>query len=150
MNLSNCSRCNRVFSKNVAGEEVCSACLKESEVSYRKIFDYFTSRPAATAKEIAEGTGVDIKEIHRFVRERRLQLAKVQQTASCEKCGGPIFGGRFSGKLCDNCREKIATDLKKDFQKSRSSLKTTQNSPKSGSLPPFKPGHKTSPPPKKH
>lgn len=131
MNLSNCTRCHRVFHRQIAGEEVCPTCLKESETSYKKIFEYFTSRPAATAQEIAEATGVDVKEIRRFVRERRLQLAKVQPTSICEKCGGPIFGGRFGGKFCDNCRESIASDLHKDFQKRHNSLKMSQSPPRS-------------------
>jgi hypothetical protein len=140
-----------MFSKNIAGEEVCPSCIKESEVSYRKIFDYFAGRPAATAKEIAEATGVDIKEIHRFVREKRMQLSKLQKNAICEKCAGPIFGGRFGGsKLCDDCRGKLATDLRTDFQKRHNSLKTSQNSSKSTPTPPSKPGSKDSKHPKKH
>jgi len=132
MNLGNCSRCGRIFAIALSGTEVCPACLKESEENYRKIFDYFAARPTATAQEICDSTGIDIKEIYRFVRENRLRLVKVDTGLKCEKCGGPIFGGKFSGKLCDNCRSQLATDLRKDMQKHRIFGSGSQNPSKTG------------------
>ncbi len=117
MNLVNCSSCGRMFTRSLSSNEFCPACLKQSEENYRKISDYFGSHPSSTSQEISEATGIDLKDIHRFVRENRLRTVKTDTGRNCEKCGGPIFGGTLSGKFCDKCRVQLATDMRKDMQK---------------------------------
>jgi len=142
MSLGYCSRCGGLFAIALSGEDVCPSCLKQSEESYRKIFNYFVSKPAATAEEIANDTGIDVKEIYRFVREKRLQLVKTDTGKNCEKCGRAIFGGKLSGNLCEKCRLLGASESRKG-----SSGSGTQNKPKSVSAQkPLKDGKK----PKKH
>jgi flagellar operon protein (TIGR03826 family) len=120
MSLANCSRCGKVFAFFAGSRDVCQACIKEEDDNYLKIFHYLSTRPAATASEIAQATEVDIKEIYRYVRENRLRLIKVDTTFSCESCGIPIS----QGKICDNCRQKLSQEMKGEVDKMR------QNRPK--------------------
>jgi hypothetical protein len=133
MNIASCSRCGGLFAMALNGEDVCPSCLKKSEETYRKIFNYFVSKPAATAEEIAKDTGIEVKEIYRFVREKRLQLVKTDTGKNCEKCGRAIFGGKLSGKLCDKCRLLGASDSHKGTEQQQPS--GTQNKSKLGSGP---------------
>ena len=121
MNLSNCSRCGRVFTKSPTGFDICPLCIKENDDNYHKIFEFFSRRPSSSAQEIADETGIDIKEIYRYVRENRLRLAKTDGVVTCEKCGNSIT----TGKICDSCRTQLAQDLKENLEKYK------QNRPKS-------------------
>ncbi len=149
MNLKNCSQCGRMFTPSLRGSEFCPDCLKQSEENYRKVFEYFNAEPAATAQQISDATGVDVKEIHRFVRENRLRSVKVNTGRICGKCSRPIYGGKLSGRLCDKCRVQSATDTRKDIQKQKTSSSSTITSPKTSHSAHPKP-HSDSKKPKKH
>jgi flagellar operon protein (TIGR03826 family) len=124
MSLANCSRCGKVFALFTGSRDVCQACIKEEDDNYLKIFHYLSTRPAATASEIAQATEVDIKEIYCYVRENRLRLIKIDAAFSCESCGIPIS----QGKICDNCRQKLSEEMKGEVDKIR------QNRPKESLL----------------
>lgn len=126
MNLSNCSRCGKVFSLVKGGRDVCPACVREEEDHYRKIFQYLSSRPAATAQEIAQATEIDLKEIYRYVRENRLRLVKADTGLFCESCSIPISQGR----ICEKCRQKLSEEIKNDVDKFKH--QHTAPPPKSG------------------
>ena len=115
MKLANCSRCGKVYTAVSGGRELCPACLKEENDNYLKIFHFLSTRPAATAQEIAQETGIDVKEIYRYVRENRLRLVQGDTGLTCESCGIPIA----QGKICDKCRQKLAEDLKTDMDRYR-------------------------------
>jgi hypothetical protein len=139
MNLVNCSNCGRMFTRSLSSNEFCPACLKQSEENYRKISEYFVSHPTSTSQEISDATGIDLKDIHRFVRENRLRTVKNDTGRNCEKCGGPIFGGKLSGKFCDKCRIQLATDMRKDMQKNLKSGSPENSQPKTSHLAHSKP-----------
>ena len=120
MSLANCSRCGKVFSLVPGGKDVCPACIREEDSNYLKIFHYLSTRPSATAQEIAQATEVDIKEIYRYVRENRLRLVQGDTGLSCESCGIPIS----QGKLCENCAKTLSEEIKNDIEKFK------QNKPK--------------------
>jgi len=113
VSLGNCPRCGHVFLQVPGGTPLCPACVRLEEESYKKVFKFFSEKPSATAQEISAETGVEIKEILKFVRENRLQLVKVDISFKCEKCGSPTR----NGKLCDNCRKKLNDDIKNDLNK---------------------------------
>jgi flagellar operon protein (TIGR03826 family) len=123
VNLSNCSRCGRVFARPPGGSEICPACVKENDDNYRKIFEFFAKKPTATAQEIADETGIDLKEIYRYVRENRLKLVFSDGAMTCESCGTPIP----AGKICEDCRMKLAQELKKNLEKHRQERPKTDN-----------------------
>jgi len=120
VSLANCSRCGKVFSHVTGGRDICPACIKEEDDNYLKIFHYLSTRPSATAQEIAQATEVDVKEIYRYVRENRLRLVQGDTGLQCESCGIPIT----QGKLCDNCAKILSAEIKIDIEKFK------QNKPK--------------------
>jgi hypothetical protein len=95
------------------GINLCQDCIKKEEEDYKKVFQFFTDKPSATAQEISQETGVDLKEIFRFARENRLQLVKMDANMRCEKCGAPLR----NGKICDNCKKKLSEEIKTDIDK---------------------------------
>jgi uncharacterized protein len=95
------------------GINYCQECIKKEEEDYKKVFQFFTEKPSATAQEISTETGVELKEIFRFARENRLQLVKTDATFHCEKCGAPVR----NGKICDSCRKKLSEEIKTDIDK---------------------------------
>lgn len=111
MSLANCSRCGKVFSFVQGGKDVCPVCIKEEEDNYLKVFHFLSTRPGATAQEIAQATEVDIREIYRFVRENRLQLVKVDTGLFCESCGIPIT----QGKMCEKCVKQLSAEIQNDI-----------------------------------
>ncbi|HTA77652.1 MAG TPA: hypothetical protein VK791_10875 [bacterium] len=121
MNIGKCIRCGGMFAISTNGSEVCPTCARESEENYRKIFAYFASRPTATAEEISADTGIDVLEIARFVREKRLRTVKTDTGRNCQNCGAAIYGGKLSGKLCEKCRAALGSELQKNTMKHRSS-----------------------------
>ncbi len=120
MSLANCTRCGRVYTLVPGGRDVCPACIKEEDDNYLKIFHYLSTRPSATAQEIAGATDVDIKEIYRYLRENRLRLVQGDTGLRCESCGMPIS----QGKMCENCAKKLSEEIKSDIEKFK------QNKPK--------------------
>jgi flagellar operon protein (TIGR03826 family) len=113
LSLANCSLCGKVFPFFPGGRDICQACVKAEADNYLKIFHYLSTRPGATASEIAQATEVDIKEIYRYVRENRLQLVKADTGLRCESCGIPIF----QGKICDKCRQRLSEEMKGEIDK---------------------------------
>ncbi|HVZ81935.1 MAG TPA: MerR family transcriptional regulator [bacterium] len=114
MKLANCSRCGLVFAFVPGTRDICPTCIRREDEDYLKIFHYLTERPSASAPEIADATGVDIKEILRFVRENRLRLVKTGVDLQCESCGASVT----QGKLCDSCVRKLTTEMKDEVGKS--------------------------------
>ena len=129
MSLANCSRCGKVFSQVAGGRDICPSCIREEEDHYRKVFQYLTTRPGATAQEIAQATEVDIKEIYRYVRENRLRLVKSDTGLYCESCGVSISQGR----ICEKCRQKLSEEIKNDVDKFKQNHPL--NSPKDRATP---------------
>jgi flagellar operon protein (TIGR03826 family) len=113
VSLGNCPNCGHVFLQVTGGTPLCPECTKIEDENYKKVFKFFSEKPSATAQEIATETGVEIKEILKFVRENRLRLVKADVSFKCEKCGAPTR----NGKICDNCRKKLTDDIKNDINK---------------------------------
>ena len=121
MSLANCSRCGKVFTKVQGSRDLCPACIKEEDDNFSKVFHYLSTRPSATAQEIAQATEVDLKEIYKYVRENRLRLVKADTGLICESCGIPIS----EGKICEKCRQKLAEEVKTEIDKIRQTQQKT-------------------------
>lgn len=122
MSLENCPKCGKVFIPPPGGRRLCKACIQQEEEDYLKVFRFLTSRPSATAKEISDGTGVDIKLIYRFLRENRLQLVSPDTGLRCERCEAPIS----AGKICEKCKQEVYKDLKEDLNKIKEKIVTKE------------------------
>ncbi|MRG84789.1 TIGR03826 family flagellar region protein [Salinibacillus xinjiangensis] len=108
--LANCPNCGELFVKGI--HSVCMNCYKEEERAFEKVFSYVRKKEnrQATIAEVSDSTGVDENLIIKFVKERRIRTTNLPNLAyGCERCGEPIQGG----KICDNCRQQLESDLKK-------------------------------------
>lgn len=98
MDLRNCERCGRPFL--FVGQHLCDACLDEEEEAFNRVRSYLAEHPGASLDETVEATGVERKEILRFLRQGRLQVEGMGQAlVACQRCGQPIPSGRF----CSRC-----------------------------------------------
>jgi len=109
--LRNCIRCGKVFAYTYS--PVCNKCLEKEEEEYKLVKEYIYENPGSTAFEVSEATGVSVEKIMKFLREERLELSSENANLllECESCGRPIKSGRY----CEDCRSKIASEMKKEF-----------------------------------
>lgn len=106
MDLRNCQKCNRVFA--YTGSELCSRCASSDEEDFKKVKDYLYDNPGATIVEVSEETGVEEKQILRYLRESRIEIREADNLLlDCERCGAPIQTGRF----CNSC----VVDMQREF-----------------------------------
>ncbi|MCD6155733.1 MAG: MerR family transcriptional regulator [Candidatus Atribacteria bacterium] len=108
MEIARCKECGRLFKKNLDSIELCPACLEAKEKEFLKVKEFFLKNPRSTIEEASKATGVDRKDILYFLKEGRLQVAQDAQNIDtglkCERCGKPIFSGRF----CEKCRLQLS------------------------------------------
>lgn len=103
MELRNCRRCGKVFA--YVNNPLCPKCVEVEEEEFKLVREYVASHDKPTVQETAEATGVDEKQILKFLREGRLLKAGCKWSVlACESCGKPIPGGRF----CDECANSLA------------------------------------------
>lgn len=131
MSWRNCPRCGKAFTFTRGGPAVCPMCVKEESDNYFKVFHFFSSRPTATAQEISNETGVDLKSIYRYVRENRLRLVKIDMGLICQSCGTQIL----KGKMCENCLKKLSDDLTSDIKRIKQNKKNEANNHDEGTDP---------------
>lgn len=108
--VANCPRCGAIFLK--ALRPICTQCYQEQEKNYDKVSTFMRRKQnrQATIGEVHEQTGVDLQQIHQFVREGRLLISQFPNLAyPCESCGKNIQEGR----LCTSCSDNITTGLQK-------------------------------------
>lgn len=89
--LSNCSRCGALFVQVV--RDICPTCHQTIEKEYERCASYLRKREnrGATIYQLSEATGVSVKQITRFIRERRISIANNPNMGyPCERCGSLI------------------------------------------------------------
>lgn len=99
MGITNCWICGSPFLKKA--RDICPACIDLEIEMLGKIRDFLRDNPTGHLDEVAEGTGIDIKFINRFIREGRLDL-KVK----CKKCGVKIKN-THGRQYCVPCSELV-------------------------------------------
>jgi len=108
MEILYCENCKRLFQYPGFGERLCPACKKEDDEEFEKVKKYLMDNPGSNKEDLFEATGVDIKKIMRWLKEERLISRNTSGLGlTCEQCGSPIL----SGKLCDECKRKIAVEF---------------------------------------
>ncbi|ALS24486.1 MULTISPECIES: hypothetical protein [Paenibacillus] len=106
LNVANCSRCGKVYVKNNYG--MCPNCIKSLEAEYEKCLQFLRENRTCTIQELSDATGVDIKQIVKFIREGRISIKNnPNMTYDCDICGAPIR----SNNICDNCRTRLVKDF---------------------------------------
>jgi len=106
-NLSNCSRCNKLFIK--VNSDICPACYKALDEEYQICAEYIKEHKLVSVYEVSDATGVTVKQIIRFIKEGRISIADSPNLGyPCETCGTIIN----EGKLCKKCSERLHNDFK--------------------------------------
>ena len=123
MDLKKCTNCDQIFAA-AKGQKICPDCLAEEEAKFQRVKDYLWDHPGATIPQVSDDTDVGEAIIKKFVREGRLiELQGSNIKVDCENCGKPISQGRF----CDECSNKIATDIQKTKSKSKKKKRNRQD-----------------------
>lgn len=109
--LRNCIRCGKVFAYTY--NPVCNKCLEKEEEEFKRVKEHIYDNPGSTAFEVSEATGVSVEKIMKFLREERLELSSENANLflECESCGRPIKSGRY----CEECKNQIASEMKREF-----------------------------------
>jgi flagellar operon protein (TIGR03826 family) len=123
LNLLNCPRCDKVYVKN--NRNLCPVCIKIYDEECERCNKYLREHRLITIEELGKATNVEVAQIVRFIRDKRISIASTPNIRyGCETCGTPIR----EGNLCTPCRsrfnrdlteaEKLAIEAKKDALRS--------------------------------
>lgn len=103
-----CKKCGRMFNYGGYGGVYCGACKKEDIDNFDKIRTYIREHGASNMYELTLATGVEEKEIRRYLRESRLEIPDNSDFfIKCEVCGCDIKSGRY----CPSCAANLSKDL---------------------------------------
>ncbi|MBP1157809.1 MULTISPECIES: flagellar protein [unclassified Paenibacillus] len=106
LNVENCVRCGKVYLKNNFG--MCTNCIKDIEAEYEKCLKFLRENRTCTIQELSDETGVDMKQIVKFIREGRISIRNNPNMGyECDMCGTIIR----TNNICDNCRSRLAKDF---------------------------------------
>lgn len=106
LNVANCDRCGKVYVKNNYG--MCTNCIKDLEAEYEKCLKFLRENRSCTIQELSDETGVDMKQIVKFIREGRISIRNHPNMAyECDICGTSIR----TNNICDDCRTRLTKDL---------------------------------------
>ena len=108
MNLDNCPRCGKLFTKNF--REVCPVCIREIDQEYVLCSDYLRKNRGTTIAELSEQTKVSIRQITKFIREGRISMIDAPNLSyPCDRCGVLIR----EDVTCDACRSRLLGDVQR-------------------------------------
>lgn len=108
MNVRNCRTCGRIFNY-IAGPHICPSCREKMEEKFQEVKEYIRDHKGAGINEVADACGVEIGQIHQWLREERLEVTEDSPIQlACENCGAFIRSGRF----CDKCTNSMTQDLR--------------------------------------
>lgn len=106
--LDNCPKCGKLFVRGI--QDVCNDCYQIEEEEYRKVANYLRKKEnrSATIFETSEATGVSIKQIRKFIRQRRISMEGLPNMGyPCEQCGTIIR----EGALCPSCQQGLSRKI---------------------------------------
>jgi flagellar operon protein (TIGR03826 family) len=107
MNLANCPRCGKLFSRQL--RNFCPQCLAGIEKEYQTCVAYLKENGNSTQHQLSAETGVSTRQITQFIREGRISMEGMPNMSyPCESCGQPIR----EGQLCGSCIGKLQRDMR--------------------------------------
>lgn len=112
MDFSNCPRCGKLFQRFAS--PICDSCIKSEDEDFLRIKEYINDNPGSSMAIVADGTGVSLKRILKYLKEGRLELAEgsVGELA-CERCDVPIT----TGKYCKKCQAALSAEMNELLRK---------------------------------
>lgn len=106
MAISNCKRCDRIFSK--VRRDICSECIAEEDKAFQTVRDFLRLHRDASMSEVSEATEVEVEMIIEMIQDGRLMLRDNPNFSySCERCGKPTQTGRY----CGHCTKELSSAL---------------------------------------
>jgi len=110
--VEHCAMCGKVF--QVKTRNLCPECAEIHDRQYDAVDRYLFKNRHATVKETAEATGVPIKQIREWIRNKKISLAAYPNlTDVCDLCGSPTR----KGHLCENCSDRLRYDINKMIER---------------------------------
>ena len=97
MEIANCLRCRKVFTK--FREPICEECKQKDEDLFVRVRKYLEENPVSSVQQISEETGASTKKILLWLREGRLETAAATGELKCRQCGVDVT----AGELCEPC-----------------------------------------------
>ncbi len=107
MEVKACSKCKNLFNY-ISGDILCPRCKEQIEEKFKEVKRYLIKHKEASVSQISKDCEVEEKQIRKWIREERLEVAAGAGEVTCENCGTPIKMGRY----CDKCKATVITDLK--------------------------------------
>lgn len=103
-----CKRCHAYYKKVGLGIYKCPECGYEEVDDFGKVRMFLEKNGKSSAPVIAEGTGIPVSKIERFLREGRIEIPDDSDIfIRCESCGTEIKYGRF----CPKCALEMCKKL---------------------------------------
>jgi len=124
MDFTNCVRCGKLFNRGTI--PICESCVKREEEDFLRIKDFIYENPNSSMSKVAEGTGVSLKRILKYLKEGRLELSPdvIGNDFTCERCDAPIT----TGKYCKKCQAEFSSEVNELFRKDEPELKKSSSS----------------------
>lgn len=108
LKVAHCTMCGKVF--QVTLRNLCPECAEIHDRQYEAVDRYLFKNRHATTEETAEATGVPVRQIRDWIRQKKISLAAYPNlTDVCDLCGGPTR----QGHLCANCSGRLRYDIEK-------------------------------------
>jgi predicted amidophosphoribosyltransferase len=97
MAISNCKRCDRIFSK--VRRDICSECIAEEDKAFQSVRDFL---------RLHRDASMSVEFIISMIQDGRLILRDNPNFSySCERCGKPTQTGRY----CGHCTKELSSAL---------------------------------------
>ena len=122
--LKNCPICGKVFVDSGTG--VCRDCYEEMQKMETTVLEYVRDHPKCKVQEIVEATGAKEKLVIRMIKQGRFIQSGCEISYPCEKCGKPIFRGKYCEECQKNLRQAISVQTYKLAAKVKKEKKSGQ------------------------
>lgn len=86
--------------------KLCSKCENVEKQTLSRIKNHLKYNSTATIEQISKKTGVDIRQINKYIREGRISVA-----LNCSSCG-KIISSADSRNLCEKCKRSVFNQIK--------------------------------------
>jgi predicted amidophosphoribosyltransferase len=104
--VANCPGCGKVFQKNL--RNLCLDCVKSLQNEFDTCDRYLRGNRRATTEQLSMATGVSVKQIIIWVKEKRLpEIDYPNLKYPCNSCSEPIR----QQELCSSCRVRLTKDI---------------------------------------
>jgi flagellar operon protein (TIGR03826 family) len=107
VNLTNCPRCGKLFSKSF--RDVCNNCHRELEKDYERCVEHLRLHKGLDIQQLSDAMEISIKQITKWIRDGRISMLNAPNLSyPCEICGTLIR----ESHMCDACKSRLQRDMK--------------------------------------